>query len=155
MKNLLFLMACIIIACACPRLTMAQSDAGKKDNARDGHRESSTGQDTQPVAIESKPDPERPKEAGEKLFAKKVVLSAIFRSNGTVTDIKVVEVLPKGLPKRVVKELTDKCIKAARGIKFRPAMKDGRPVSMYYRIEYEFNKYGKTKEAEVPPPDQD
>jgi hypothetical protein len=148
-------MACIIITCAGPRLSMAQSDAGKKDKARDGRRESSTGQATQPVAIESKPDPERPKEAGEKSFTKKVILNAIFRSNGTVTDIKVVEVLPKGLPKRVVKELTDKCIKAARGIKFRPALKDGRPVSMYYRIEYEFSQPDKAKEAEVAPPDQD
>ena len=100
MKKLLFLMACIIIACACSRLSMAQSDASKKDKAQDDRQESSTGQDTQSVTIESKPDPERPQEASGKLFAKKVVLSVIFRSNGTVTDIKVVEVLPKGLPKR-------------------------------------------------------
>jgi hypothetical protein len=37
--------------------------------------------------------------------------------------------------------LTEKTMEAARHIKFAPAMKDGRPVSLYIQIEYNFNLY--------------
>jgi hypothetical protein len=37
--------------------------------------------------------------------------------------------------------LTEKAISAARMIKFMPAMKDGRAVSQYIQIEYNFNLY--------------
>jgi hypothetical protein len=37
--------------------------------------------------------------------------------------------------------LTEACINAARKIKFIPAMKDGRFVSQYVTIEYNFNIY--------------
>jgi outer membrane biosynthesis protein TonB len=37
--------------------------------------------------------------------------------------------------------LTEKAIAAARRIQFSPAMKDGRAVSQYIRVEYNFNIY--------------
>jgi len=37
--------------------------------------------------------------------------------------------------------LTERAIAAARQIKFTPATKDGRPVSMYIQLEYNFNLY--------------
>ena len=60
-----------------------------------------------------------------------VVLRAIFSGNGTVTNIRVIAGLPYGM--------TDSAIDAARRIKFVPAMKDGKPVSMWMQLEYNFN----------------
>jgi outer membrane biosynthesis protein TonB len=60
-----------------------------------------------------------------------VRLEAVCRPNGEVTDIRVVEGLPDGL--------TWAAIKAARGIIFTPAYKDGKPVPMLVRLSYNFN----------------
>jgi len=37
--------------------------------------------------------------------------------------------------------LTTEAVKAARLIKFHPAIKDGQPVSMSIQLEYNFNLY--------------
>jgi hypothetical protein len=37
--------------------------------------------------------------------------------------------------------LTERAVEAARRIKFFPATKDGRPVSMFIQLEYNFNLY--------------
>jgi hypothetical protein len=57
----------------------------------------------------------------------------IFASDGELKHILIIRALGYGL--------TTQAIKAARLIKFEPAMKDGRPVSMYMRLEYNFNLY--------------
>jgi TonB family protein len=62
-----------------------------------------------------------------------VVLRAVFTANGEVTNIRAVSGLPGGL--------TEKAVEAARTIKFSPAMKDGRFVSQYIQIEYNFSLY--------------
>jgi TonB family protein len=62
-----------------------------------------------------------------------VVLRAIFSSMGRVENIRVVSGLPFGL--------TERAVDAARQIRFSPAMKDGRPVSQYIQIEYNFQLY--------------
>ncbi|HEX8709859.1 MAG TPA: energy transducer TonB [Pyrinomonadaceae bacterium] len=62
-----------------------------------------------------------------------VVLRALFSSTGRVTDVSVLRGLPDGLTKQA--------IAAARQIEFMPAIKDGRPVSQYIQIEYNFNLY--------------
>jgi len=59
-----------------------------------------------------------------------VVLKAIFASNGQVQNIRVITGLPFGL--------TEQAVNAARQIKFTPAMKGGRPVSMWMQLEYNF-----------------
>ena len=59
-----------------------------------------------------------------------VVLSAIFTSDGRITGIKVVRSLPDGL--------TEKAIEAAQKIRFRPATKNGQPISVRMQIEYSF-----------------
>jgi len=66
------------------------------------------------------------------------VLRAIFRASGAITDIKFEKVIPTDLPEDMVWAFTEECIKAARQIKFEPAMKDGHPVSMYMQLEYNF-----------------
>ncbi len=62
-----------------------------------------------------------------------VILNVIFRSNGKITNIRVVRGLPDGL--------TEQAIEAARKIKFEPASKDGQPVSIRANLEYSFNLY--------------
>jgi len=57
-----------------------------------------------------------------------VILRVVFAKTGRVENIKVIRGLPNGL--------TEKCIEAAKQIRFTPAMKDGQPVSMWMQLEY-------------------
>lgn len=59
-----------------------------------------------------------------------VVLRTVFAANGRVVNITVVKDSPG---------LTERAIEAARKIKFTPAIKDGKPVSMWMQLEYNFN----------------
>ncbi|HEX6649767.1 MAG TPA: energy transducer TonB [Pyrinomonadaceae bacterium] len=85
------------------------------------------------IQFKSRPAPEYSDEAKRKGVRGVVVLKCIFRSNGTVTDIKVIAGLPYGL--------TESAIEAAKQIKFVPATKDGHNVSMWMQLEYNFNLY--------------
>ena len=80
-----------------------------------------------------KPEPSYTESARQNQIAGTVVLRVVFSSNGMVTNIRVVSGLPYGL--------TDRAIDAARKIKFIPAMKDGKYVSMWMQLEYNFNLY--------------
>jgi TonB family protein len=88
---------------------------------------------TQKARIISKPEPQYTEEARRNQISGTVVLKAVFSSSGQVTNIRAVSSLPYGL--------TEKAIAAARQIRFSPAMKDGRAVSQYIQIEYNFNLY--------------
>lgn len=79
---------------------------------------------TRKVRLRSKPEPE-----GVQGVHGTVVLKAIFGSNGKVYNIVVVQDVPG---------LTERAIQAARQIKFEPAIKDGRYVSMWMQLEYNF-----------------
>jgi hypothetical protein len=61
------------------------------------------------------------------------VLKAVFSANGSVVNIRVVSGLRYGL--------TEQAIAAAKKIKFMPAAKDGKFVSMLLQLEYNFNLY--------------
>lgn len=62
-----------------------------------------------------------------------VILRAVFSRTGKVTRIEIVKRLPHGM--------TDRCLRAARAIKFTPAIKDGAPVSTWMQLEYNFNLF--------------
>ena len=62
-----------------------------------------------------------------------VRLRAILHSSGEMRNISVVKTLPHGL--------TGKSLAAARQMRFEPAQKDGRAVSQYVVLEYNFNIY--------------
>lgn len=81
----------------------------------------------------SKPEPQYTEDARKNQITGTVVLRAVFTSGGQVTNIRAVSGLPYGL--------TERAIAAARNIKFVPATKDGRAVSMYIQLEYNFNLY--------------
>lgn len=81
----------------------------------------------------SKPEPQYTEDARKNQVTGTVILRAVFTSGGQVTNITARAGLPYGL--------TERAIAAARQIKFVPATKDGRPVSMYIQLEYNFNLY--------------
>ena len=88
---------------------------------------------TTKARVLSKPEPQYPEEARRNQVTGTIVLRAIFAADGKVRAIRALTVLPNGL--------TLMAINAAHRIKFVPATKDGRPVSMYIQLEYNFNLY--------------
>lgn len=81
----------------------------------------------------TKPEPNYTQKAREYEITGVVVLKVVFSASGQVTNIRTVQGLPYGL--------TERAIAAARKIKFVPATKDGRYVSMWIQLEYNFNLY--------------
>jgi len=88
---------------------------------------------TRKAQIISKPEPLYTEEARKNQVTGTVRLRLILGANGSVSGISPVSRLPDGL--------TEKAIEAARRISFTPAEKDGRKVSQYVTIEYNFNIY--------------
>jgi len=80
-----------------------------------------------------KPEPTYTEEARKYEIAGVVVLKVVFYSDGSVGNIHTVSGLPYGL--------TEKAIDAAKKMKFVPAVKDGKFVSMWMQLEYDFNLY--------------
>ena len=80
-----------------------------------------------------KPEPQYTEAARRNGVRGTVVLRSVFSSDGTVKHFVVVSGLPDGL--------TEQALRAARRIKFVPATMDGRPVSMFIQLEYNFNLY--------------
>jgi len=72
-------------------------------------------------------------EARDNITHGTVVLSVVFCSNGSISDIRVIRGLPYGL--------TEKAIEAAVKIRFEPAMKDGQPVNVRMNLEFKFQMY--------------
>jgi TonB family protein len=99
----------------------------------DYNRPFKPGEVSQKARILSKPSPEYTEEARKNAVTGTVTLQMVFSSSGSVTNIRTISGLPYGL--------TEKAIAAARRIQFSPAVKDGRPVSQYIRVEYNFNIY--------------
>jgi TonB family protein len=73
------------------------------------------------------------REARDNKIQGTVVLSVVFGVDGQIGYVKVIRGLPDGL--------TEKAIAAANKIRFEPAMKDGRPVSVRGSLEFTFNLY--------------
>jgi TonB family protein len=85
------------------------------------------------VRVLSKPEPTYTEEARKNQVTGTVILRAVFAVDGRVRAIHVVSGLPDGLSQRA--------ILAAQHIKFIPATKDGKPVSMWMELQYNFNLY--------------
>ncbi|MBV9960141.1 MAG: energy transducer TonB [Acidobacteria bacterium] len=88
---------------------------------------------TEKARILSKPSPHYSEEGRQYQVTGTVVLMMIFSADGKVRGLIPVHTLPHGL--------TAEAIKAARAIRFIPAMKDGKPVSQFVQVEYNFNIY--------------
>lgn len=92
-----------------------------------------TAEVDQRARLLSKPEPQYTEEARRNQVSGTVMLRAVFASSGEVIQIRALNTLPFGL--------TERAIAAAREIRFVPAMKSGRPVSVYMQLEYNFNLY--------------
>ncbi len=121
----LFLPLCFVFS-----LSQVQRICAKPVNPRE---------ETSKARVIHKPEPEYPDEARGKKIKATVILRAIFRASGEVTDIKLAQIVPDDLPQELVKSFVDRSIDAARQIKFKPAVKNGKPVSMYVQLEYNFS----------------
>ena len=83
--------------------------------------------------IAFKPEPSYTDEARQHALTGSVLLKVIFTADGAVTSIKVASGMPYGLE--------ENAIEAAKKIRFIPAMKDGKLVSTWMQLEYNFNLY--------------
>jgi len=88
---------------------------------------------TRKVRVATKPEPHYTEEARRHQITGTIVLRAVFSSSGAVTNIHAMSTLPDGL--------TEMATEAARKIRFIPASKDGRFVSMWMELQYNFNLY--------------
>jgi len=88
---------------------------------------------TERARVLVKPEPQYTEDARRNQITGSVVLRVVFSRTGEVTAIRAIQALPFGL--------TERAIAAARQIRFRPAIRDGRPVNVYMQLEYNFNLY--------------
>jgi len=109
----------------------SSSTAQANTDPNDYNRVFSGREVTQKVRVLEKPEPAYTESARNYGIQGTVILRCVFSKNGEVTDFHVVRKLPHGL--------TQQSIKAARAIRFTPAMKDGQPVSMWMELQYNFN----------------
>ena len=87
----------------------------------------------QKTRILEKPEPSYTESARVFQVRGTVVLRALFSKTGEVTRIEIIKRLPHGM--------TERCLAAVRAIKFSPAIKEGKPVSTWMQLEYNFNLY--------------
>lgn len=88
---------------------------------------------TKKALITFKPEPGFTEQARRFHVTGVVRLRAILHNSGEMRSITVVKTLPHGL--------TEKAMDAAQRIRFQAAQKDGRMVSQYVVLEYNFNIY--------------
>lgn len=88
---------------------------------------------TQRARVLAKPEPQYTDEARRNQITGTVVLRVVFSRTGEVINIRAINTLPFGL--------TERAIAAARQIRFSPAIKNSRPVSVFMQLEYNFNLY--------------
>lgn len=89
--------------------------------------------DDTPLKIISKRPPKFTMEARQSDVSGKVLLFVEFRADGKIGYIFPYRILPDGL--------TETSIEAARTIKFEPAIRNGKSVSVVKLIEYSFTLY--------------
>ncbi|HEX5703729.1 MAG TPA: energy transducer TonB [Pyrinomonadaceae bacterium] len=99
----------------------------------DGERIYTSKETDEKAHILRKPPPSFPREARRHITRGYVILRAILAADETVKHIEVITGLPHGL--------SESAIAAARQIKFKPARKDGKPVSVWVEVEYQFQVF--------------
>jgi TonB family protein len=97
----------------------------------DGERIYRNREVDQKPSVSKKPTPSYPREARTAGVQGTVILRCIFNATGKITNIRVVSGLPFGL--------TERSIAAAEKIQFKPAIKDGKPVSVWMELQYNFH----------------
>lgn len=103
---------------------------GGNDAKVDYTRTFRTNEVTRRAKILNKPQPSYTEKAYKNDVEGFVRIRLVLAATGDVKNMQVVKGLPDGL--------TEKAIEAAREIKFTPAQKDGRVVSQWATVEYNF-----------------
>jgi TonB family protein len=85
---------------------------------------------TTKAKITSRPAPEYTKEARRRAVQGTIQFRVVLAATGKVTSVKILKGLPFGL--------NESTIHAACKIEFRPALKDGQPVTQWLKGEYTF-----------------
>jgi TonB family protein len=121
------------LLCGASASSSAQEAQGRKqDEAEEVFRVSEVSQRAE---FKSRPEPLYTPEARDAGIEGVIRLRMVLSDSGKVTNIAVMRGLPGGL--------NEQAIKAARKIKFKPAIKDGKKVSQYVTIDYNFTIYEK------------
>ncbi len=88
-----------------------------------------------PLVILNQPKAPYPHpETGTVCISGVVRLKVRFLDNGNIGDIAVISSLPYGA--------TENAIEAAKKVKFKPAIKDGKPITVAKTLEYRFGFSG-------------
>jgi TonB family protein len=116
-----------------PLLPPAAPEITGPNDLTDAQQVFKSSQVTERARVLEKPEPSYTESARIFSITGTVVLRAIFSSDGHVTNLVILKRLPHGL--------TEKAVKAAQAIRFTPAVKDGKSVSMWMQLEYNFNLY--------------
>jgi TonB family protein len=106
---------------------------GEPDRDEAGGRIYPARQVDQKARLLSRPQPAYPRRARRNEVRGTVRLRVVLAASGKVEKISVIRGLPDGV--------TEEAIKAARAIRFVPAERDGRKVSQWAIIEYNFQIY--------------
>ncbi len=88
---------------------------------------------THKARIIDKREPSYTETARTELVAGTVVLTCVFAADGTIQHVLVLQSLTHGL--------TQASVAATKRIKFEPALLNGRPVSTFMQLEYNFSLY--------------
>jgi tetratricopeptide (TPR) repeat protein len=107
--------------------------AAEEDPQAPGRQVFSPNEVTIKAHIFSKPAPQYTDEARSAHMQGTVMMAAVLSADGNIEHILALQTLAFGL--------TGTSIEAAKQIKFTPATKDGRAVSTWQQLEYNFNLY--------------
>ncbi len=105
----------------------------KKNKNQENDDPGSNGAGSNSMKITKKPFPSYTDSARTNNVKGFVRLAVMFRSNGTIGPVVVLEGLPEGL--------TAQAVKAAKEIKFKPEMRNGKPVTVIKTVVFTFSIY--------------
>jgi TonB family protein len=114
--------------CGLPTLEGGRPQAGTQAvGTVSGDGVYSVGGDVRPPIPIYKPDPTYPKDARDAKYQGHVVLWIVIDASGTVTDCKLVKPLGHGLDEKIMESV--------RSWKFKPARRNGSPVSVRVMVD--------------------
>jgi len=135
----------ILIICFCATFALAQKTVRKRTKSKpiqitlDQTKQINSDSDQKissrfdkPLRIIDKPRPQLFSD-GQDCSQGKVVLRVTFLETGEIGTISIISSLTKNK--------TESAVEAAKQIKFEPASKDGKPVSVTKPVEYSFSIY--------------
>jgi outer membrane biosynthesis protein TonB len=123
-------------------VSLAQSNSNNSNRTAQENKAEGKGV-ARKVKLKSRPEPDYPKEARKESdypLSVMVRLRMVLAATAQVTNIEVVQVIISDTVSDKVREsFIRESVKAASKIKFEPAEKDGKKVSQYVTIDYNFN----------------